>query len=91
MPQGLQVFDAAGNVIVDTSTRLGRVLGSATIGPSGSGSITNASFALGTPWCMIYNSSSFPTYEPVISFSGTSLLWSFAYTSSSYTIVYGIY
>lgn len=40
MPQGLEIRDANGNVVFDTSTRVGKVVGVITVTTWGSGSVT---------------------------------------------------
>lgn len=51
MPQGLQVFNADGSIRLDTSTLLGRVIGTVGIGAGQrSGTITSDEFVKGTPF-----------------------------------------
>lgn len=50
MPQGLQAWDAAGNLVLDLPTRITRVLGSTVITAGSTGYITDAAFATGTIW-----------------------------------------
>ena len=92
MPAGLRVWDAGGNLQVDTTTFLGRYLGQAQIGP-GTDVITNDQFLQGIPWCVPIldgvspvnpdSNSSFGFYDtnlyltaPTWSFSGNQLRWS---------------
>lgn len=44
MPQGMQVWDASGNLVFDTANSLGRVLAVADISGSASGNVTNSNF-----------------------------------------------
>lgn len=92
MPQGLQVFDASGNVLVDTSTRLGRILGVTTITTT-TGSVVDSDFANGTPfWYAIPLSIADVEFGPDLSFSGTTLSWDFqGRTVTSHRLVYGVY
>jgi hypothetical protein len=63
MPQGLQVWDASGNLILDTSTRLGRVLGYQDVGGYPySGTIPVPGIeTYGTPFITVYNPNSIVT------------------------------
>lgn len=55
MPAGLQIWDAAGNLIVDTSQYLGRITAIVDIPASSSGSISvpDPGPSFGTPWSLI--------------------------------------
>lgn len=104
MSAGLQVFDASGNLIVDTSTYLGRILGSVTIESGNSGSLVDAALLTGTPFAVPCTQflDGYDPFEwdpgisnPSISFSGNTMSWS-SYNSSlierpSYIIYYGVY
>lgn len=91
MPQGLQIFDAAGNVIFDTNVRAGRVLGVASVVAATAGSVTNAGLATGTPfWAFQTTTTSYFTAAPTISVSGTTLSWG-AEAGAAGNIVYGVY
>jgi hypothetical protein len=89
MPAGMLVWDASGNLVVDTTTFLGRYLGQASIG-SGTGTIVNDQFTTGVPWCIpvLENASSINVSNtfgfadsnlwlsaPTFSFSGNTLTW----------------
>ena len=83
MPAGFQTWDASGNLIVDTTTLLGRIIGSVSIVGT-SGSITDARFANGTPFAfpVMGYSNAFSAFSldasrsaPAVSFSGTTLNW----------------
>ncbi len=94
MGQGLQVWDAAGNQIVDVSDRLGRVLGVTTLTGGTDGSVSNAGLATGTPFwaCIPVATGAAPT--PGISVSGTTLSWDFEAGigyAPSYRLIYGVY
>lgn len=100
MPAGIQVWDAASNPIMDTTTRLGRVLGVATI-TTATGSITGiAGFSQGTPFyiCTPLNSPGNINLAtnplPVITISGTTLSWAYeSGTGANQTVLlyYGTY
>lgn len=106
MPQGLQILDNSGNVILDSTTFVGNLINSFTT-TSHTGSITNNLLTKGTPFGFAsvpslpqYNSGA-PSFRaapvyPVISFSGNRLSWSWDEEPSeangkSITIYYGIF
>jgi hypothetical protein len=84
MATGLQIWDASGNLVLDASYRVMRIIGSASLDGSGKGaSATDSRFSQG---CFI----SFQTAKsngdgyldhgvimPAFSFSGTTLSWSY--------------
>ncbi len=99
MAAGLQCFDASGNLIVDITSRLTRIAGSASVSANGSvavpsgGSIWYAFQAL-TIWGYI----SMNVQRPNFSVSGTTLIWSYSAPQSgtpshtvSGTVFFGIY
>ena len=92
MPLGLQVFDASGNVIVDTSTRLGRILGVTNTNTS-TGSLVNSNFSTGTPfWYAIPLLRNDVHFGPLITVSGNTLSWDYqGRTFVNHRIVYGVY
>ena len=92
MPQGLQVWDDSGNLIVDTATRLGRILGVTTISAS-SGTVVNSGFSGGTPfWIAIPLATGDVEHGPDISVSGTTLTYNFnGRPVTSHRLVYGVY
>ena len=57
MPQGLQVFDSAGNIVVDVTTRLTRYIATATIAWNDYSlhSFTDDGFTTGTPFHLVVN------------------------------------
>lgn len=95
MARGFQVWDAAGNLIVDTNAALGVILGVHTFTKSaGAGSLTDANLALGTPFYTLISFTG--TFLPSISISGTTISWSYdsfvaTYEpgATTYTILYG--
>lgn len=95
MPVGLQVFDPAGNIAVDTSDLLGRVLGVRAAGKV-NGSINVPGFSTGTGWAAVLPHRVDDVYSPPIwSISGTTLSWSYSEPNAAYradaTIIYGVY
>lgn len=95
MPQGLQVFDASGNIIVDTSTALGTVLGTHSFVGAAlntSDSISVSGFALGTPFFSMYQSGA--GLAPTVTTSGTTLSWIFdqggVSSGVTFTVIFGV-
>lgn len=103
MPQGLQIFDAAGLVGFDTTDRVCRVLGTITNTNDGNGSQVVPEFSQGTPWYIAmpalnsfyYGSDYMP---PNITISGTTISWAkrsndpyFGSNQSFSYIIYGVY
>lgn len=90
MPSGIQVFNASGNKLLDTTDAVMTALGSAsynigwsTINPGSlvnSGTIVNSDFAKGIPFYYIqqfvYSSLSGIAMDINISITGTTLTWS---------------
>lgn len=92
MPQGLQVWNSAGQLIIDTPTNIGKILGYTTITAGVSGNIADAKFALGTPfWSAINQGSDSYGASPVITYNAglTRLEWT---SSAAYDhiLVYGV-
>lgn len=90
MAHGLQVFDANGNRILDTTTRCGRVIGLANTGTS------NGSFNVGSlpPGSVLWASLLSPDIgAPGITSSGTTVSWTFSaeLTPRASYIIYGIF
>lgn len=100
MPQGLQCFDANGNLILDVTDRLTRILGEVNTGTT-SGSMVDNNFLSGSPFYLVQTTlTDFKrTAVPIsVSISGNTLSWSFvhsyrgaSYQLVPYIIVYGVY
>jgi hypothetical protein len=105
MPSGLQVFDASGALILDADDLVFRILGNTRIVGStagnanldgGSGTIVNAGFTAGSPFCMAMwegtvnngGASSADPPAPNISFSGNTLSYSLLW--GDWRLVYGV-
>ena len=92
MPQGIQIFNGGGALIVDESDRIGMFLGRVSTGTT-AGSITVAEFATRTP--LIATSFAFTGgTPPTITISGTTLSWSWGGPSQQWvaaTIIYGVW
>jgi len=98
MPSGLEVYDASSHTVFGTATRLSRILGSANIGATASGYITNADFATGTIWWTITSPSSvLGSYCPTITIDAANNRIGYAPKTDSslapdaVTILYGVY
>lgn len=96
MTAGLQVWDASGNLTVDTGTKTGRILGTFTLdsGSAATGSYSNSRLNEGTPW--FYSIASVPAayfaYEVDLYFSGTSIYWAWPTTNRNETfVIYGVF
>ena len=92
MPQGLQVWNSSGQLIIDTSTSIGKVLGITTITAGVSGNIADTKFALGTPfWSLINQGPDSYGASPIVSYNSglTRLEWT---NSAAYNnlLVYGV-
>lgn len=96
MPQGLQIWDAAGNIVLDTNYRTARRLGSVVTGTS-NGSLYIPDFVQGQPFFisepLLDNVAYFVLPNVVI--SGYTLSWSFpsqeASSRNSMSIAYGVF
>lgn len=92
MPQGLQIWDAAGATVFDTTTRAGVALGAVNTGTV-NGSVVAEGLALGEPFFFVIpDGTSFADAVPVVTISGTTIFWSFpsvGYRTGG-VIVYGI-
>lgn len=92
MPAGLQIWDASGHLVLDTTTWCGQVLGSFSLSDGhSSGSMTITDLAAGRPFVAVLPAASLSDTLLTItsaSVSGTTL----SYTSgNACQIVYGIY
>ncbi len=93
MPAGLQVWDALGNLILDTSSEVGRFHGVITLNAGyGAGSQNIPSLSLGRPFILpifSYNEGYYDT--PSVSLSGTTISWGTSINGNSVLIYYGTY
>lgn len=101
MPQGLQIFDSAGVLILDATDTLAKLFGGQSIGTSYTGSTASGSIADGrftqfsghTPFVAIINGDTWNIgLTPQFSFSGNNLNWSFPHATSrpNTTFIYGV-
>ena len=75
MPVGFQTFDAAGNLLIDITTRLTRLIGSTTITAGSTGSVTVPDATQGTIW-YAFQTANGNRYTPLISLSSATISWS---------------
>lgn len=102
MPQGLQVFDENGNVVVDITDRLIKYLGVVEINGT-NGSLTNDELSEGDLWYYPLNIKNPPPtpsihteyHAPIITKSGKNISWDYgsyqANTRLSMVLLYGVY
>lgn len=94
MPQGLQCWDASGNLVLDVTDRLTRVLGTFNTGTT-DGSITDPALTTGTPWYVSIGFDNYFYYGEmgcIITVVGSTLSWTFqSGTKSDKKIMYGVY
>lgn len=93
MPVGLRIRDPSGNIIIDWTMRLGRILGVVTLTGPTAGSAVHAEFADGTPFWTVQCISASGAGAPTISVSGTTISWTFGgvWDTQTYRLVYGVY
>ena len=99
MSQGLQIWDASGELVLDTKYRVAKLIGRVTTGTS-NGSISVPAFSKGIPiFYGILDSSAqvnpYWQYHPSISVAGNTLSWFFSDSYPQYRasviITYGYY
>lgn len=94
MPVGMQVFDGSGNLIIDVTTRLSRIIDSVVIAAGSTGSINVPNSGEGTVWYALYTTNG-NRYAPVITISGSTISWSprsgFPGGAIDVTMLYGLY
>ena len=98
MADGLKVWDASGNLTFDGTTRISRVIGVTGVAAGATGSITDAGFATGTPYCLCIRANAGSVTQPnaamaapIISFSGTTMSYNVASPSGDHFLIYGVY
>lgn len=95
MPQGLEIWDANGNKVFDTSSRLGKVVGVITVTTWGSGSVT-VDPGLGSIFTAIQSLDFLPRTGSQITITGNTINWSYQSArgmtqAMPHLIFYGIY
>lgn len=95
MGLGMQVFDASGNLMIDVTTRLSRVIGTTLIPAGSTNSLAVPNTSQGTIWYAIYGGGNGNRYSPVITVSSGTISWSphggFPGGPVDVTMVYGLY
>lgn len=92
MNEGLQVWDAAGVLRLDTNISYARFLGEVANSGTANGSVIHADLAKGAPFALVLPLPSGTKPEPpqswifpTIRFSGTTLIWEFiTYSNASF-------
>ncbi len=96
--QGLQVFDANGNVLVDTNKRIGKILGQMTIYSGSSGDRTATAIddrlTKGKPFYLLMGEIR-EKNKIFVDFNGNQVTLRFGnyvdtYSSIAYTVLYGV-
>lgn len=99
MQAGLQTWDAAGNILIDTNTRVGTLIGAVETGKY-DGSVVNNAFSLGTPfWSVTALDATSTFYAPKVEAGfidgAWRLRWIFLVSGANYNntfrITYGVY
>lgn len=95
MPQGMQVWDASGNLILDFTTRTGFIRGTLSITTSNqSGSTTDSTIVEGDIWyiTLMNAGGGDPGDAPVVTKSGTTITWTRFDATRTWqgTILYGV-
>ena len=98
MAAGLQCFDASGNLIVDITSRLTRIAGSAAVNANGSVAVPVGAVWYAFQPTTIWGYISMNIQRPVFSVSGTTLSWVYSAPASGTpahtiqgTVFFGIY
>lgn len=98
MPQGMQIWDGAGNLIMDTSSWAGQVLGHFTLAaPHTAGSLVDANLSGNRPWVIVLPNkgnegsqpAGNPTSDAITITGGNTLNWNAS--GRSVQVIYGIY
>lgn len=90
MGVGLKVWDASGNLIVDLTTRIGRIVALQAVAANSSGSVVVPQLSQGDPFTAFQID--VLSGKPLISVSGTTVSWSpDAQGFAAGTIMIGVY
>lgn len=102
--QGLRIYDASGNIMLDATTRLTKYIGTLSIGTS-DGSYTDDRLQDGEFWYMTLKlndykkcygmTKKFTEFLPKITREGNTIKWTYTESDATYrtglTIMYGVY
>lgn len=94
MPQGLQIWDANGNLMLDTTSRTGRVIGSIALAASASGSLNVPKLAAERAWATLACSNTHTDPKATLTITNqttTSATINYTLGPASARLVYGIY
>lgn len=86
---GLKTWDAAGNLTLDISDRITKILGTAVL--SGTSGSISADFSDGDGWLVALPSAENTNLTLSGTFTSSALSWSKPGTQPDVTIMYGIY
>jgi len=93
MAQGFQAFDGSGNLLIDVTTRLCRMTGSAQIPAGDRNQLTVANATQGSVWWMIVPNVT-SNYRPTVSVNGNVISWvprPFVTNPVAVTLFYGVF
>lgn len=94
MPQGIEVYNAAGRLVFNSDGRVSRSIGSASI-TGVDGSVTDAALLTGDPVFFFVSDPSFAyRVYPTFSISGSTISWTYPATGGlkiNGTLIYGVY
>jgi hypothetical protein len=91
MSTGIKIYAADGSLILDGTTRVGRVLGNAMITPGANGSFPDNRFSQGTPFLAYQRDRTFPltagkiyVRPPYFTYSANRWFWTFPAQGSTF-------
>jgi len=94
MPQGLQIWNADGVLILDTNDRVGTFLGATTIFAGVDGSVTNTGFALGSFFFRCVSLTLSASFRPSFFFDTPTSTLSWAWqgrSGNNCSLLYGVW
>lgn len=96
MATGLRVWDASGNLILDATDRLTRILGFTTMAANSSSSLVDDGFLTGSPFYVAIRSNGGSVFNATsvavsISVVGNTMYYSTTQLVASFIIIYGVY
>lgn len=97
MPQGLEIRDENGNVVFDTTTRLGKIIGQIVVTGFGTGSVTVPNVS-GNLFTAIQSLTPLPNTGSEVTITGNTIKWVYESKPDKYmnvayphVIFYGVY
>lgn len=99
MAHGINIYDSAGNLVLDGSKRVGRILGSFDSGTTPGSLVITNDYGTGTLFGFavgMQTSTVIIAGGPRVYFSGNTLYWDWAYLNyagykSNARVIYGVY